>query len=168
MALYDICSEYQKKLTLYEKEHKKIEKKLSKVKKQDLDHPLLINHNHLNNKMSRVAIISIVFAVMAIEDFINKYTYNHFSKDYVKENLEKLSLPSKLIIIPRLITGNEIPSECKAFQMFIELTKVRNKIVHYKADYYNPPFDVEKNLKKSLAINETVIKVGKSSKNVID
>lgn len=62
--------------------------------------------------------ISIIHSAMCLEAFINDYCVIKKSNKYFKNNIEKLDLRAKWIVVPKLITNNEIPTEGQSFQYF--------------------------------------------------
>jgi mevalonate kinase len=70
---------------------------------------------------------------MCLESFIYDYAAHNLSDIYVKKYLDKLGLKSKWLIIPRLVTGKDFPTDSKAFQGLQKLIEERNKLVHYKS-----------------------------------
>ena len=85
------------------------------------------------DKIGKTAIITVVFVAMAIEAYIYDYAARHLSDDFVKNYIDKLDLVSKWVIIPRLITGNELPRNHQWFGLLKDLVKQRNSIVHHKS-----------------------------------
>lgn len=77
--------------------------------------------------------IIITFAAMCLEAFIYDYAATHFSDSFVKKYLDKLDLCSKWVIIPKLVTGNDFPTDSLAFQHLTKLVKMRNALVHSKS-----------------------------------
>ena len=98
------------------------------LEKEDLD--LLV---HLERERDKCSKISIVFAAMCLEAFIYDYAATATSDSYVKKYLDKLDLVSKWIIVPRIITGKEIPRGSKALQMLSKLIAARNSLIHFKS-----------------------------------
>jgi len=52
---------------------------------------------------------------------------------FVKDHLDKLDTLSKWILIPKLITGSELPRQQKWFELLKKLIKTRNSIIHHKS-----------------------------------
>ncbi|HNW89612.1 MAG TPA: hypothetical protein PKN48_08100 [Bacteroidales bacterium] len=80
----------------------------------------------------RLAITTIIFSAMTLESYINYYGSQKLPKNYFEKHLDNLDLKSKWIVLPRLITGQEIDLGGKAFALFSELISLRNKLVHDK------------------------------------
>ncbi|MHA1329861.1 MAG: hypothetical protein ACTSR2_02175 [Candidatus Hodarchaeales archaeon] len=85
-----------------------------------------------NAAIQRSAMVSVVFSALTLEAFINNYAIEHFSKNYFENNLDKLSTVSKWIVIPKLVTGNEIDTDGQPYENLKKLFKLRDKLVHYK------------------------------------
>ena len=87
----------------------------------------------LEYERDKYSVVSIVFAAMCLEAFIYDYAATATSHSYVKNYLDKLDLVSKWIVIPRIITGKEIPRGSKALQMLSKLVSARNGLIHFKS-----------------------------------
>jgi hypothetical protein len=91
----------------------------------------------------------ILFAAIAIEAHINEYGSRRLGESCFKRHIDKLGTVSKWVLVPRLITGREVPRDCHAFQLLVDLFRWRNQLVHPKAkDIIFKDFvgDVEKRL----------------------
>ena len=78
-----------------------------------------IDHEELVKAASDVhdkAIISIVFSAMTVEAFINEYGISNFSSSYFKTHLDKLSLISKLVLIPKLANKTELDTTGQVYE----------------------------------------------------
>ncbi len=78
------------------------------------------------------AITSVVFSSMTLEAFINEYGINKSGKNYFSNNLDKLSLESKFLIIPKLFGTTFLNPENHEFEQLKWLIKLRNDLVHFK------------------------------------
>lgn len=87
----------------------------------------------LEDKVARAELIVIVFSAMAIESYIYDYAARHLGDAFVKDHLERMDPLSKWILIPRLVTGRELPHRTHWQTPLASLIKVRNSIVHYKS-----------------------------------
>ncbi len=76
---------------------------------------------------------AIIFGAMCLEAFIYDYAAHNFSDTYVKKYLDKLDLKAKLVVIPKLVTGEHFPTDSQAFQGLQNLIEERNKLVHHKS-----------------------------------
>ncbi|HKK89264.1 MAG TPA: hypothetical protein VJ917_10460 [Saprospiraceae bacterium] len=70
---------------------------------------------------------------MCLEAFIYSYAEKHLGKSYTKQHIEKLSIESKFMVVPRLVTGNEIDKSGQGYEKLKKLVSDRNKIVHFKS-----------------------------------
>lgn len=78
------------------------------------------------------ASIAVVYAAISAESYIYDVAARCLGDGYVKKNLDKLSVPSKWLLVPRLISGHVIDTDGQVFQLLTELVKSRNDIVHHK------------------------------------
>jgi hypothetical protein len=84
------------------------------------------------DKIGNAAITSVVFSALCTEALINSYAINNFSRSFFKNYLDKLNVKSKWVIIPRLVTGNEVDVGSPAMQALWRLIDTRNKLTHFK------------------------------------
>lgn len=77
--------------------------------------------------------ITIVFAAMAVESFIFDYAAKNLSDSWVAHYLDRLDTKAKWVVIPRLITGEELPTGGHGLNLLGELIRARNALVHYKS-----------------------------------
>ncbi len=73
---------------------------------------------------------------MTLEAYIYDYAVRRLSKE-LAEYADKLDVLGKWLIIPRLVTGKEIPRGERAFQLLQKLIANRNKIVHHKPTMFS-------------------------------
>jgi hypothetical protein len=92
---------------------------------------------HLEGEANKCFTLVIVFSAIAVEAYIYDYASRNLSDTYVKNYLDKLDPVSKWGIIPRLITGKELPRDHRWFEILNKLIKQRNSIVHEKSS--SPP-----------------------------
>lgn len=86
----------------------------------------------LRHQGLKCAVQSIVFSAMCLEAFICGYSVNNLGKSYTNLHIERLSIESKFILVPQLVTGKEIDKSGQAYEGLKKLIKDRNKIVHFK------------------------------------
>jgi len=79
------------------------------------------------------AVIGIAFAGMCLEAFFYDYAASKLGDTYTQEHLDKLDLPSKLLIVPLLVCGKSIDKSSDVFAKVKRLTKDRNYLVHFKS-----------------------------------
>jgi hypothetical protein len=68
-----------------------------------------------------------------VESYIYDYAARHFSDSYVKNYIDKMDVKGKWVVVPRLITGRELPRSHKWFKLLETLISERNSIVHNKS-----------------------------------
>lgn len=73
---------------------------------------------HLADKAERMAMISIVFAAMAIETFLNDYAALKLGGQMAQQHIDKLDILSKLVIVTKMATGLEFPKGNRLFDWF--------------------------------------------------
>ncbi len=123
--------------------------KLTRTKGEDESNLLEQEINSLQDDLAKSSSIVIVFSAMAIEAYIYDYAARHFGDNFVKDNLDKLDTISKWIVIPKLITGRDLPRQQKWFELLKNLIKARNLIIHYKtSDGPTASADLKQYLKK--------------------
>ncbi len=84
------------------------------------------------------ATVVVVFSITALECYVYGYATRRLGERYAKRHVEKLGLVSKWIVVPKLVTGKEIPSAHKGITMLAKLVKARNHIVHLKGKNLTP------------------------------
>lgn len=83
------------------------------------------------------AVIGIAFAGMCLEAFFYDYAASRLGDTYTKEHLDKLDLPSKLLIVPSLVCGESIDKSSDVFAKVKRLSKDRNCLVHFKSKRFD-------------------------------
>lgn len=89
-------------------------------------------YTNLETEMVKSSSIVIVFAAFFLEAFIHEFAEEHLSRTYIQKYLERLDLRAKWVIIPRLITGKDYPTDSQAYQDLCTLVKLRNQLAHPK------------------------------------
>jgi len=123
--LYISISSYFDLVRVVEKELK-----IKRVKREDSENSSLMS-SIWNEKVDHM-LITIIFSALSVEAFINDYAIRRFSKKYFEKYLDKLSIISKWIIIPRLANGTQLDPGSKAMEELDWLIKKRHRLVHYK------------------------------------
>ncbi len=103
--------------------------KLTRTKGEDESNLLEQEINSLQDDLAKSSSIVIVFSAMAIEAYIYDYAARHFGDNFVKDNLDKLDTISKWIVIPKLITGRDLPRQQKWFEL-----KLSEDVIRYVVD----------------------------------
>ena len=83
--------------------------------------------------LSRDTIKTIIFLCTFLESYIYDFAGIVLGDNYAKTHLDKLDLISKWIIIPKIITGQEIDKSKSYFSRLKELVTWRNKLIHPKS-----------------------------------
>ena len=92
----------------------------------------LAEHEAKYEQREMAAVISIAFAGMCLEAFFYYYAAEQLGDSYA-EHLEKLDLPSRLVVIPHLATGHPIDKSGPVYCAVKQLSKDRNYLVHFKS-----------------------------------
>jgi hypothetical protein len=79
------------------------------------------------------ATIAVVFSTIALESFIHNYASRKLGEGYADKHIDSMNLHTKWILVPRLATGNAIPSDYRGIELLQKLIKARNSIVHLKS-----------------------------------
>lgn len=86
-----------------------------------------------NDEMGKLALVVVVFSAFTLEAYINDYAITTLSKNYFKNYLDKLDVVAKWIVIPGLVTGNQLASGSSAMQDVAWLVALRNTLAHFKS-----------------------------------
>lgn len=122
-------------LGIVRREYEKILKLQEKLKKLSLESPkskTCTRYFTSRGDIFHSSAITIVFAAFYLEAYIYIFAQKYLSRKYIAKHLEKLSLESKWIIIPKLITGKDYPTGSQAYQDLIKVVKLRNDLAHPK------------------------------------
>jgi len=87
----------------------------------------------LKQEQNRCGLITICFSAMCVEAFIYDYAARNTSDTYVKKYLDKLDALAKWVVIPKLVTGKDFPTDSHAFSLLKILITTRNRFVHFKS-----------------------------------
>jgi len=94
---------------------------------------VMVELHDVSDTVHAAAISAIVFAAMAIEAYIYDYAARHLGKPFTDKHVDTLSIESKWVVIPKLITGKSFPKDRRAFELLKGLIKSRNSLVHSKS-----------------------------------
>lgn len=78
------------------------------------------------------SVFCIITSVLALESLINMIG-NDWLEPSIWEELERLQLNKKILIIPKLITGKTFNKKAAPFTDFIKINDLRNYLVHFKS-----------------------------------
>jgi hypothetical protein len=84
-------------------------------------------------KREQAAVIGITFAAMCLEAFFYDYAATKLGDSLAEDHLDKLDLPSKLLIVPWLVCGKAIDKSSVVYERVKRLSKDRNYLVHFKS-----------------------------------
>lgn len=83
--------------------------------------------------MTKLGINSIVFTAMALEAGVFELAAINLGDATATDDLDKLDLNAKWIVIPQLICGRGLAKTGPALNNLTTLIKARNQLVHYKS-----------------------------------
>jgi hypothetical protein len=81
----------------------------------------------------QAAIVAVTFAGMTLEAFFYDYAADALGDQHVKDHLDKLDLPSKYLVYPKLVCGTAPNKSEHTFELVRNLTRLRNDLVHAKS-----------------------------------
>ncbi len=116
------------------------------------------------SKWKTGAVIGITFAAMCLEAFFYDYAASNLGDGFTEEHLDKLDLPSKLLIVPQLVSGKAIDKSSHIFEKVKRLTRDRNYLVHFKSR----GFDLHEMQKASEFHNELNERFGQALTNGVE
>ena len=77
-------------------------------------------------------LVSITFSALFTEAVINQFGETYLGNKYFYDYLDKLDPKSKLQVVNRLVTQNEIDKNGEMWSDLVFLIRLRNEIVHHK------------------------------------
>jgi len=122
---FDICEDSYRN---FQKSKTKIHKIKNKKSGKKWDDLLFVGAEMRHHFAS-----TIVFGAMCLEAFIYDYAAHNVSDTYAKRYLDKLDLVSKWVVIPKLVTGKNFPTDGQAFERLKKLATARNELLHHKS-----------------------------------
>lgn len=78
--------------------------------------------------------IIIAFTHMFLEAFIYDFCADNYSDTYTKNYIDKLDFLSKWVVISKMVTGKDFPTDSQAFELLTKINKSRNKLIHFKTE----------------------------------
>jgi hypothetical protein len=108
------------------------------------------------NGYTRHAIPAYIIATATVEAFLNEMFLSPAMRGFFKnisddtsfwEWLEKIELPNKLILVPKLFLGQTFLTNEQPYQDMKKLIRLRNELIHYKMGFKEPSFvkDLQQN-----------------------
>ncbi|MCL1480500.1 MULTISPECIES: hypothetical protein [unclassified Marinobacter] len=98
----------------------------------DEDFIIEMNVHALKGHQSTKNVSAIIFSAMVVEAFIFHYASEHLGKRYFLDNLDRLDIKAKWLVVPRLVLGKEINKGGQAYEALSKLVSDRNYLVHHK------------------------------------
>ena len=126
MIVKDNYSRIQK----LKREHDKFRDNIKGRKMSDFDVDFLASKN---DAIGELALIVIVFSAFTLEAYINHYGISRLSRNYFSSYLGKLDLIAKWLVIPRVVTGEQLDPGSQAMQDLSWLVALRNRLAHFKS-----------------------------------
>ncbi len=145
-----ICEEHYKRLKKYEEQISSI------LAAEPGSVTSKLEAFQLQKEMAKCGATVVVFAAFFLEAWIYEYTVRKLSKSFFDNHIDRLAPASKWVIVTRLITGRDFPTDSQAFQHLKSLYRTRNWLVHPKPS--SEPQDAEKVLEKEEKEREQLVK----------
>lgn len=121
------------------KNYLKAEKQLNELR----EHSPLVDELAIGEEIFQHAVTCIVFSALTVESYINDYLCRIVGDMFFYDNLQSLSVISKLQLCYRIITSKELDKETSAcYALLKRLMKMRNDFVHNKS-YECPAMSAE-------------------------
>lgn len=130
---FQVCRDKVKEYEIIEAEIENYRKSATDQYVQEIEQKIAEAYS----RRERAVVIPIVFSAMCLEAFIYDYGANHISGKYMKEHLDKLSLPSKFLVVSKLVTGKQFPTDSQAYEGLVKLKEDRNSLVHFKSKHFS-------------------------------
>lgn len=100
---------------------------------------------------------AIVFGALCLEAFIYDYAATRFTDTYVRNYLDGLDFVAKWVIVPKLVTGKDFPTDTQAFEQLRKLRKERNELVHAKSKPMPSDEELGKMIEESTKENKSKV-----------
>ncbi|ODB95258.1 hypothetical protein A3197_18070 [Candidatus Thiodiazotropha endoloripes] len=124
---FQVCRDHIKKYEATEQE-------IEKYRASDQEtHIIEMNVAAAYSRRERSVVIPIVFSAMCLEAFIYDYGATKLSGSFVKNHIDKLEVPSKYVVLTKLVTGKQFDTNGQAYEKLKTLIKDRNQLVHFKS-----------------------------------
>ena len=91
---------------------------------------------HLTEQQWQAAMTAVTFAGMTLEAFSYDYAADSLGDQYVQDHLDKLDLPSKYLVYPKLVCGTAPKKGEHTFGLVRNLARLRNDLVHAKSKVF--------------------------------
>jgi hypothetical protein len=130
MDYFKLVTDTYFKIEKLKHEHDQYQLKLRGKGMSDDDVDFLASRN---DDIGELALIVIVFAAFTLEAYINHYGISRLSRNYFSKYLDRLDLPAKWLVIPRIVTGKKLNPGSAAMQDLCWLISLRNRLAHFKS-----------------------------------
>jgi len=151
-----IARESHKRVIALQSQISKTVKSFSSSSSEDEGYIYETEIRKLELEKDKHSLIAIIFSAIAIEAYIYDYAARHLTDAYVRDHVDKLDTISKWVVIPKLITGRELPRHHKWFGLLKGLIKTRNSIIHHKSSQLPGVGREAKRFVEKLRVNENV------------
>jgi hypothetical protein len=128
---FRIAEDNWRRIHQLKQEHDDLQKQLGRDKNADDD----IAHQlaQKNDAIGELAVVVIVLCAFTLEAYIDDYAIHRLSRNYFEKYVDRLGLVAKWVVIPRLVSGQQLDPGSRPLQHIVWLVGVRNKLVHYKS-----------------------------------
>lgn len=99
----------------------------------------------LEAKILKETIKAVIFLGAFLESYFFDYSATALGQGYTEKHIERIDLISKIVLIPKLVTGVEINPDLDFWAGLKHLIKWRNRIVHNKTKDFFEYMDSIKN-----------------------
>lgn len=111
---FRLASQSWRRIDQLKREHDGLQAKLGRDRKSDDD---IVNQLAAkNDAIGELALVVIIFCAFTLEAYVNEYTINRLSKNYLKNYVDKLDLIAKWVVIPRLVNGKQLDPGSRPLQ----------------------------------------------------
>jgi hypothetical protein len=127
---FKVVKEFYSKIEQLHREHDEYQSGIEGGNASDRDVDFLASKN---DAIGEFALVVIVFSAFTLEAYINHYGISRLSKNYFTKYLDKLDLVAKWLVVPRIVTGQELDPGSRAMQDLSWLVCLRNRLAHFKS-----------------------------------
>lgn len=105
---------------------------LDQVADPDEESTLWEQRDQLHIQQDQATVTTIVFATMCLEATINDFGSRCTSQSYFSKHLDGLSIESKWLLIPQVVTARSLDTDSQTYELLVTLFRARNNLVHFK------------------------------------
>lgn len=88
--------------------------------------------DELESKLLKETIKGVIFLGAFLESYFFEYAATALGQGYTEKYIEKIDLTAKIVLVPKLVSGEELKRDLDYWAGIKDLIKWRNKIVHNK------------------------------------